>query len=903
MPTNRWSKPGSQSPLVQISRFFRSPMNRPVHPGFSGRWWSPGKGLFACLGIIFSLAALATAQTPAAPKTSAGGTAPATSEPKEEKGYFALDFNNVEIADLVKAISKITGKNFLFDETVRGKVTIISPKKVSVKEAYQVFETILNVKGFTTAQAGSLIRIIPTRDVKESNIPTYFGKERWPESDSFITRLIPLNFVDCDEITNTIVKQLISKSGFVTTYAATNTIILIDSARNINRILRILEELDSPLFEEVIEIITLQNSSAASVAQTIGKIYEAAGQKTGKVVGRVISGKLAPSQPGVPRSAVTKIIPEERLNALIVMGSKSEIEEIKNLVTKLDVKVVAGTGQIHVLYLQNAGSEKLAAVLSSLTAGAGVKSAPGAPGQPQAVAQFEGGIKITADPATNSLIIICSPQDYQTLREVIDKLDVPRRQVFVEAAIVEVSLSHQRELGLAFSGGKAFDSQGVIAGSAPGGINTLIITPETLASLSGLFVGGVGQTVTLPDGTEIPSFGAILKALASNSNVDILSTPHLLATDNEQAQIVIGENVPFITGQNVTAGGVVQTQIQRQDVGITLRVTPQISEGETVRLKIYQEISAVSESPPQGFDVNTQGLITRKRSAETTVVAQDKQTVAIGGLMEDQVSESSSRVPILGDLPIIGWLFRNSTKMNRKTNLLIFLTPYIAKSPAELDQISKHKESEILEFYHEYRPGAERESIFPKIVGESVIESRPAKPKEEVIGAPPEPSPKAQAGEEKKGKAKSEPSFLPEEKKIKPASPAEKTEELKTPTKPAELNPAEKPEAGPPPSVPLEIPSDKKPAESVEPPAPKSSSPGTETQKSPSSSLNPPGTSQPSTPAENPESLPSRPGTPDQNPDAEKSPAPPLKPEENSASPETPPAIKPQSLDRQVFGE
>jgi general secretion pathway protein D len=410
---------------------------------------------------------------------------------------------------------------------------------------------------------------------------------------------------------------------------------------------------------------------------------------------------------------------------------------------------------------------------------------------------------------------------------VIDKLDIPRRQVFVEAAIVEVSLTHQRELGLALSGGKVVGgSAGMIAGSAPGGINTLVITPETIASLSGLFVGGIGETVTLPDGTAIPSFGAILKALASNSNVDILSTPHLLATDNEQAQIVIGENVPFITGQNVTAGGVMQTQIQRQDVGITLRLTPQISEGDTVRLKIYQEISAVSESPPQGFNVNQQGLITRKRSAETTVIAQDKQTVAIGGLMEDQVSESYSRVPILGDIPIIGWLFRDSSRMNRKTNLLLFLTPYIAKGPGGLEQISRQQENAIVEFYREYRPGEERENIFPKVVGESVIEKRPAPPQEEVIAPAPAPGETAAPAKGKKGKK---------------AAP--------TPAPPPDLNPPENPETLP--------------------------------------------------PAEKTEVQPSAPAVPEQNPekkpDADQTPSP--------FPPEDSPAIKPQSLDRQVFGE
>ena len=696
-----------------------------------------------------------------------------------EQGLFSLDFSNVEISELIKAISKITGKNFLFDETVRGKVTIISPKRVDAREAYRVFETVLHAKGFTTVPSGHVIRIVPVREAKDSPILTRVGKEaedRWPYSDTFVTRLIPLDYVDADEISNSIVKQLVSKNGFVTTYPPTNTIIIIESSRNINRILGILDEIDSPLYEEVIEIIQLENASAESVAQTLSKIFEASGKKSSAVRSRVVRGKKT-STAG-PAAVVTKIIPEERLNALIVMGSKAEIQEIRRLVAKLDVKVVAGKGQIHVVYLQNAEAEKISSVLSTLTAGAGkvTRKAPAGAQAAPAVAEFEGGIKITADPSTNSLIIISSPQDYQTLRDVIDKLDIPRRQVYVEAAIVEVSLSRQRELGFSFSVGSEVDSGGAIVGSAPGGLNTLLISPQTVASLSGLFAGGMGETVTLPDGTEVPSFGAILKALASNSDIDILSTPHLLTSDNEEAQIIIGENVPFITGQNVTAGGVMQTQIQRQDVGITFRITPQINESDTVRLKIYQEISAVSESPPQGFNVNTQGLITRKRSAETTVVVQDMQTVAIGGLIEDQVSESVSRVPILGDIPIIGWFFRSSTRMNRKTNLLIFMTPYIAQNPDHLSAISRRKESQIVEFYREYHPGRGRETIFPETT-DYTIEPRTSPEESVSVEAPP-----------------------PEEGKDKPSSPetvapppVSAAEEL--PEKPAE-EPEESPGTG-----------------------------------------------------------------------------------------------------------
>lgn len=624
-----------------------------------------------------------------------------------------------DIKDLTKTISNLTGKNFILDERVRGKITIISPQQVTVEEAYHVYESVMQVRGFTLVPSGKIWKIIPATDAKQENIPTSVDQAPLPPVDTFITRLVPLQYVPADEIEG-LLRDLVSRNGVIKSYLATNTLIFIDTSANILRLLRIIDTLDVPGFEDVVEIVRLKYAAAVTLAQQISQIFV---EQTGR---QRRFGRAGGSQPGA--GGITKIIPDERMNVLIVVGPRIEIEKLKKLILDLDVPVEAGGGRIRVRSLNYADAEQLAQVLASLVSGLPTRqTGSGMPGQPQPPPQpggatpssvtLEGGVKITADKATNSLIIIASQRDYEVIDSVIQQLDVRRKQVYVEGVIMEVSFDRKKEWGIVAHGGAA--SQGgkgdiTFGGTNLGGSSTLIPlgggTGATGAGAAsggiatfakpGVFFGILGKAFEIDIGGNkiaFPTFGAFLNALASDNDVNILSTPQILTMDNEEAEIIVGSNIPFITQtqQSTLAGAPIIQNIERKDVGINLKVTPQINESGAVRLKISQEISAVSESVPTGFQVGQQGLITRKRQVKNTLVVQDKQTVVIGGLLEDTISISESKVPILGDIPIIGWLFRSSKKTLLKTNLLIFLTPYVLNTPEEVRDLGLRKEQEM----------------------------------------------------------------------------------------------------------------------------------------------------------------------------------------------------------------
>lgn len=683
----------------------------------------------------------------------------------------SMDFNNIELKDLVKTISELTGKNFLLDEKVRGKVTIICPTKVTVEEAYRIFLSVLASQELTIIQSGKIYRIIPQRDARQDTIPTIVTAERPPSGDIFITRLIRMKYIDAQEVSE-LLKTLISKYGNIQTYLPTNTLIITDTSTNIARLLKIVDELDVDIYRETIEVISLKNANATTVANILTSLYQS-------TVGALKKVRIVPAgQPAdQPQTVVSKIIPDERTNSIIIVANRSELSDIRKLIDKLDI-ALPGAGQIHVHYLKNAKAEDIAQTLSSLTSGLAQTrmTQPSIPvpqqqpgGRPAIpVAQFEGGIKIAADPNINALVIISSYQDYLTLKDIIDKLDIPRRQVFVEAAIIEVSLTKLKELGISLHSGELMKGGSVgIEGMELGPLSTFVLDPTAIATLSGLFGGVFGKPieVTTPTGTtvQVPSFGAFIRALQTNTDINVLSTPHLLTTDNEEAQITVGQNIPLPTGQVTGVGGTVQTTVSRSDVGITLKVTPQINESDSINLKIHTEISDVAQGPP-GIDVNVLGITTSKRSADTTVVVRDQETVVIGGLVRDDVKETQSKVPILGDIPLLGMLFRSTTKRAEKIDLIIFLTPHIVKTGADLEDVTSKKQKEWEKFEEE---NLGYESKAGKWIKETLKENRGKKELQE--------EEKKEKGEVKEKNAEVEIKVKTEETK-----PVEKIEEKKT---------------------------------------------------------------------------------------------------------------------------
>jgi general secretion pathway protein D len=641
--------------------------------------------------------------------------AAAQTPPAGDPGGIQLDFNDVELAVVIDQIAQITGRNFIYDDRVRGRVTIVSPSKVSIEQAYAVFESVLQVKGFTTVEGpGGVLKIIPIRDAKESSIET-IRAGRSENRDRFVTRLIPLRYIDAEAITNT-VKPLVSKDAAMVAYPPTNTIILTDTQANIRRLLSILEAIDVETYREELAVIKVLHADAATMGQQISEIYGAEVSAPTTSRRRTTTRRTATRTPDATSAAgrgQVRIITDDRTNSLIVLASRSQLEDIRGLVRKLDVPVTGG-GSIRVYYLKHADAEELVQTLTSLVSGArptaGVTGRAGSAATATAqalrsvVTELEEGVSLSADPATNSIIIQGSKEAYETLKGVIEQLDISRPQVLVEALIMEVNVNDTKDLGM--NALLAIDSA----------VDLTIATatdPATIAALGGTVIPrprNPGDVLTGPflvntrreGGTT--TIQTILRVAASDGDTNVLSAPHILTSDNEEAEIRIGNNIPIPTSRIDSAEGAssdglnTSVNIERQDIGVTLRVTPQISEGDTLRLRIFQEITGIDPTltgADAGFDPNETGVALTSRRIENTVVVNNAETVVVGGLVSDRASETFTKVPWLGDIPILGWLFKTKTTSIEKVNLLVFLTPNIVRSAEELEAQSIRKREEF----------------------------------------------------------------------------------------------------------------------------------------------------------------------------------------------------------------
>jgi general secretion pathway protein D len=658
---------------------------------------------------------------PPAPKEAASSPKAPSRRIGRSNVFLSMDFTDVDLPVLVKFMSEQTKKNFIFDERVAGKITIISPRKVTLDEAYDVFLSVLQVKGFTTVEQGNAIKIVPLSSAKQENLP-YAKDPDGASVSEYVTRLIPLQYVEAPEIVQ-LLGPLMSKDGLLTSFPSSNTLILIDSRANIDRIARLISEVDTEGATSTLKILPLRNANCTEVAKTLDAVYQDAG------------GAAAPGQPAARarrartarggHSGAYKVIPDPRTNSLIVLAGKEQMADIEDLVSRLDIPAPENTGKINVYYLENADAEEIAKVLSTLAEKRGA-AAPAPAGQPAPgtvkgviSAELEGGVKITADKSTNSLILIASPNDYLTLVDVIKKLDIRRRQVYVEGLIMEITLDKARDVGVEFRGAiqTGGNSGAVLTGTNfgfDGGVNSLlaaIASGNPLAMTgTGLIAGGIGGNVVLPDGTKIPAITAILRAAQTNSNVNILSSPHLLTLDNKEAEIVVGENVPFITGNltNTTNTQSITNTVERKDVGITLKLTPHIHESDFVNLDIFQESSSVLGATEQQLNVNLVGPTTTKRSAKTSVIVRSGDTVVLGGMMQETITTIRKQVPLLGDIPLLGHLFKYSSVSRRKTNMLIFLTPKIIKNPQDMVSIADGKQKEMDRFIDQNKGEVER---------------------------------------------------------------------------------------------------------------------------------------------------------------------------------------------------
>ena len=637
-------------------------------------------GIWLCAGIVSAEAARVAGRDGVSPAGAESGARQAPVEaqqaegaPAEEPGtgdrFVTIDFDNVDILLFIKFISELTGKNFVVDKAVRGNVTVISPTRISVEEAYKVFESVLEVNDFATVRAGSITKIVASADARSRDMVTRVRPEPLSREDRIITQLIPLAHANPVEVQK-VFAPFISKSSVVVPYPPTGTLIIADVQSNIQRLLRIIEAIDVEGVGEMMAVIPLRYASAANLARSLNALFQTAAQEARR---------------GGRTDAVTiRVVPEDRTNTLIVLASEADIQRIRDLVDLLDKQTPPGEGDIRVIYLQHANAEDLTQVLMAIPLQQTRDTAE--PGRAPVISKE---VQIVADAATNSLVITANKEDYLVLESVIEQLDIPRHMVYIEALIMEVSVRKSLQLGTQWLAGEEIGSHsgrtvGAFAGSVPA---TPLLTGASVPT--GFSMGVLGDTITI-GGIEFLSLGAVIRFLQTESEVQILSTPQIMTTDNEEALIQVVENRPFLTRLETTATTDRDfSTFDYRDVGVILTITPQINRERFVRLKIEQEVSQVVGGADDFRPT------TLKRLARTTVIVKDGNTIVIGGLIDEFKDRSDYRVPCLGGIPGLGWAFKSASKNEDATNLFIFITPHIIENQEDARKVHDMKRDEI----------------------------------------------------------------------------------------------------------------------------------------------------------------------------------------------------------------
>lgn len=623
----------------------------------------------------------------------------------------SFDFPNVEITDVIKAISELTGKNFIIDPGVRGKITIIAPSKISVAEAYKAFLSALAINGFTVVPSGSFLKVKSARNAQRDNIETFSGAY-YPNSDQMITRIIHLKHISASQV-NRDLRILPSKDGEMNIYEPTNSIIISDYGSNIDRVMKIISQLDVPGFEEQLEVIPIKYAKAKDLADLVDKIVNKGNKSSGGAPGSFTAGvprfsrsTSATSQQG---ASFFMAIPDDRTNSIIVVGNKSGIVRIKKLISQLDFKIrPEESGGVYVYNVKNGDAEKLAQTLQGVTkdatpkpsTGGSLLSPIGSGGQMQAPQEIFGGdVKIVGDKTTNSLIITASKQDYEVVLNLLAKIDIPRDQVFVEAIIMEMSANDGNSWGIGYY---KYGDGGYGKVGFNGGVNINDFLSPTGGN--GAVIGfGDGKSVQVTDPVtkttlSIPSLVGFINFLKTTKKANILSTPQIMTLDNQEGEIEVGDKV--VTGSTTTTptNGSPITTPTFEDATIKLTLKPFISPASNqIRMEIKQQVSQLSTaSTPKAFQDSTQPLA--KRSIKTVINVNNGDTAILGGLMKEQDIESVTKVPLLGDIPILGWLFKSRTIVKDKTNMVVFLTPRIVRNLNDSNQIISKKLNERIDF-------------------------------------------------------------------------------------------------------------------------------------------------------------------------------------------------------------
>ena len=664
---------------------------------------------------LLAVTLAASLALPLTPALAAEADKPGNTEP------VSLNFVNADIGAVIQAISKISGRNFVVDPRVKGTLNIVTARPVARNLTYPILLSALRLQGYTAIEGQGVTKIVPEADAKLHAVPVGKGQGAGG-GDRLTTQVFNLKHESATQLVP-VIRPLVSPNNTVTAYAGNNSLVVTDYAENIGRIAQIIESIDVP--QSGMRVIPLQHASALDLAQTLNRLMNDAG-------GAAVGGT-----PGVAGDASQRIsvIGDPRTNSLLVRSDNpSKLNAVRQLVANLDQPGAAGN--IHVVYLRNAEAVKVAQTLRAVLSGeAGSTGQSGTTGSNNSTSSFApnttgssgqntttgmgstpsfgntsgtntaggtGNGMVQADPMTNSLIVTAPDAIYNNIRKVIDQLDKRRAQVYVEALITEVSTDKAAEIGIQWQAGKLGSTTAFGGTNFSTGGNNVLNLAAGLASGSASTLPGNGLNLLLGSGTitvggrEIANLNMLARLLESDTKANILSTPNLVTLDNEEAKIVVGQNLPFVTGSYATTGTATTTSpfttVERKDVGLTLKVKPQISEGGTVRLQIYQEASTVVANSVG----NATGPITNKRSIESTVLVDDGAVIALGGLVEDTYSGGVEKVPLLGDIPYLGALFRYESRKRGKTNLIVFLRPVILRDAASAESISADRYNYII---------------------------------------------------------------------------------------------------------------------------------------------------------------------------------------------------------------
>lgn len=589
-------------------------------------------------------------------------------------GGVTLDFEDADIHTLIKYVSEATGHNFITDPAVKGKVTVYSPVKVTPEEAFQIFVDILRVQGFAVQKSGAGWKILPLKEgISQDSTVTVGGRPRGtPETVN--TQIVQLKVGVASELAK-VLPALLGKDFAISAYTPTNTIAITAPASNIGRALAFLEQVESSRTRGRTVTVPLTHGDAKSLASTLSKVLKGRDEEDAK------KGRIS----------LSLVVPDERTNSLLVYGGDDAISMARSTINSLDIVTPKGKGDVHMIRLTNANAEDLAQVVNALVerqvAGSG-----GEDKKPDLVLSRD--IKVVADKATNSLLVTARPDEFDALSAIIKRLDVVRKQVFIEAAIMEVSTDASFSFGINWAVGGDIAKNVIGLGGVNLNGGAIDLGSNKMVSLpSGASMAAIFRDAFTVGGT-VYSIQAILNAVKGNNDINVLATPQLLTLDNEQSSVEVVDNIPYVKETTTRNDADFTTQaMDYKDVGVKLKITPRISDEGTLRLEVEQEISRVTNGL---ITLNNGNQIvaptTRKRLIQSTILLRDAQTAVIGGLLDDSKTYNQSEVPGLGGIPLLGWLFKSRTNEYKRTNLFVFITPKVINSPGETQDVTREKQ-------------------------------------------------------------------------------------------------------------------------------------------------------------------------------------------------------------------